>query len=245
VDQIQHQLQDASECHIEDISKGQAVRLLAPQILAMQSKGYNLVAIAAMLADKGIALTAPAPKSYLNLAKEVTCLWRRKPPRSTRGSVPDLPADRSRPVTSIETEALYKPDALPKRTDSKNAAAATAAPNPITFCITTDSATGAGHARRSTRARRVAAPIGVCPVEGIRGYLRTKPPDSTGDNSLLFPALTSKRNTTLGGPRFRLTARTGPEAQPQHATQPPVFCRRIGRGNQPKPVRSRSMFTDQ
>jgi hypothetical protein len=123
-------LQVAPECRIEDISNVQAVRLLVPQILATQSKGYNLVAIAAMRADKGIAVTAPAPKSYLNLAKEGTGPEVKKPPGSTHGHVPDLPADLSRPVTSIEAEALHTPDALPRATNSKNECEATAAPKP-------------------------------------------------------------------------------------------------------------------
>jgi len=51
---IQRELQDAPECPVEEVSKIRAVRLLAPQICAMQSKGYSLAAIAAMLSDKAL-----------------------------------------------------------------------------------------------------------------------------------------------------------------------------------------------
>ena len=140
VDQIQRELQNAPECPVEEVSKVRAVRLLAPQILAMQSKGYSLVVIASMLTDKGIPVTAPALKSYLNQAKEDTGLGKKKPPRSMRGSVPVLPADRRRPVTSSETDASHKPDAPPKATDSKNTSATTAAPKPASSSASTPAA---------------------------------------------------------------------------------------------------------
>ena len=55
------EIQTAHERHIEDVTNVRHVPLLVPQILAMQSKGYNLTAIAAMVTDKRIPVTAPAP----------------------------------------------------------------------------------------------------------------------------------------------------------------------------------------
>jgi hypothetical protein len=149
-------------------------------------------------------------------------------------------------VTSIETEALHKPDALPYGIDSrKGICSDCGSETVITFYIAIGRATRPRQRRRSTHPRNVTAPIGVHTDEGLRAHVKTKPPDSIGDESRLFPALTSKRNTTLGGSHFRLTARTGPGAQPQDASRPPSVGRRIRRGNQPKPIQGRSMFTDQ
>ena len=75
--------------------------------------------MASLLTYKGIAVTAPAPRSYLNVAKERTGADGKKPPGSTHGYAVDIPADRSRSVTSLETEALNRPNALPKATNSQ------------------------------------------------------------------------------------------------------------------------------
>jgi hypothetical protein len=130
IDQIQRELQNAPECPVAEISKVRAVRLLAPQIHSMQSKGYSLVAIAAMLTDKGLAVTASALKSYLYVAKEDRAMGRKKPSRRMRDSAPNHPADRTRPVTRIDTEAPHEAPAAPKASDSKVASASDVAPKP-------------------------------------------------------------------------------------------------------------------
>jgi len=106
IDKIQRELQDAPECPVEEVSKVRAVRLLAPQICAMQSKGYSLVAIAAMLSERGLAVTAPALKSYLNVAKEDTGVGSKKLQRRSRGSTPKPLSEGNRAAASIGTPVV-------------------------------------------------------------------------------------------------------------------------------------------
>jgi hypothetical protein len=56
--------------HREDaVTKLQAVRMLVPDIQAMQSKGYSLGAIAECLTERGLPISAVALKSYLSHVK--------------------------------------------------------------------------------------------------------------------------------------------------------------------------------
>jgi hypothetical protein len=78
IEQVRRVLEDTPECREEEVTKVQAIRMLAPQIHAMQSKGYGLKAIAALLSDKGIAVSVVSLKSYLRHVKGAGI---KKPPR--------------------------------------------------------------------------------------------------------------------------------------------------------------------
>jgi hypothetical protein len=137
------------------------------------------------------------PKKSCQPSEEDTRLGRKNLFRSTRGYVPDLPADWSRPVTSIELEALHKRassvegNRFQERIDSDCSSETVTA-----LRITTDGATGTRQGRRSTRARRGTAASGVYAVEGFRGHLNGNHADGVGDTSLLVSALTSKGPAT-------------------------------------------------
>jgi hypothetical protein len=69
VEQVQRSFENAPECRVKEVSKVQAIRILIPQIRAMQAKGYDWEAIARLLSEQGIAVTAVTLKSYLHQAK--------------------------------------------------------------------------------------------------------------------------------------------------------------------------------
>ena len=69
IEQLQQALADTPECPAEEITRTEAIRILAPQIHKMQSKGYGYTAIAALLSEKGFAVNSKGLKSYLRQAK--------------------------------------------------------------------------------------------------------------------------------------------------------------------------------
>jgi hypothetical protein len=69
IERLQRTLESTPECRIEEVTKVEAIRMLRPQILAMRAKGYGLGAIAGLLSEHGIAVTAVTLKSYLKQFK--------------------------------------------------------------------------------------------------------------------------------------------------------------------------------
>jgi hypothetical protein len=69
IEQLQRAIESLPECQVDEVTKVQAIRMLVPQIQAMQSKGYSLGAIAKMFSENGIVVTAVTLKSYLNQVK--------------------------------------------------------------------------------------------------------------------------------------------------------------------------------
>src|SRR5580658_2593202 len=65
IERLQRTLESTPECRIEEVTKVEAIRMLSTQIHAMQSKGYGLGAIAGLLSENGIAVTAVTLKGYL------------------------------------------------------------------------------------------------------------------------------------------------------------------------------------
>jgi hypothetical protein len=66
IDDARRVLEDVPDHDVTEVSKAQAVRLLSPQIHAMQSKGYSLAHIASVLSNKGISITGVTLRNYLN-----------------------------------------------------------------------------------------------------------------------------------------------------------------------------------
>ena len=65
------------------VTTAEAVRMLSPEIHAMQAKGYGLPAIAAHLSDNGLAMTTKTLKTYLTEARDHG--GRKKPRAPKRG----------------------------------------------------------------------------------------------------------------------------------------------------------------
>lgn len=69
IEQIQRAFETAPEHRVKEVPKVQAIRILIPQIRTMQSKGYDWEAIAALLSEQGIPVTAVTLRSYLHQAR--------------------------------------------------------------------------------------------------------------------------------------------------------------------------------
>lgn len=66
IEEARRVLEDVPDHDVTEVSKAQAIRLLSPQIHAMQSKGYSLSHIASVLSNKGISITGVTLRNYLN-----------------------------------------------------------------------------------------------------------------------------------------------------------------------------------
>ena len=69
IERLQRTLESAPEQRVEEVTTVQAIRLLSSQIHGMQAKGYGLPAIAELLSDNGLAVTATTLKTYLSEAR--------------------------------------------------------------------------------------------------------------------------------------------------------------------------------
>jgi hypothetical protein len=69
IERLRHTMQRVPEHRTEEVTTAEAVRMLAPEIRAMRSKGYDLSAIAELLSDNGLALTPNTLKTYLGDAR--------------------------------------------------------------------------------------------------------------------------------------------------------------------------------
>jgi hypothetical protein len=72
IERAQKLLEAAPEPHLEEVSKSHAARILIPQIRDAQSKGYSLRAIASLLADSGIPVSASLLKTLLSQERSRT-----------------------------------------------------------------------------------------------------------------------------------------------------------------------------
>ena len=69
IEELRRDFALAPECREEEVTNAAAVRMLAPQIYEMRSKGYSLVAIANLLSQRGIDISTVTLQSYLRSAK--------------------------------------------------------------------------------------------------------------------------------------------------------------------------------
>ena len=97
------------------VSKQKAIALLAPELHAMRSKGYSWSAIAALLTNNGVPVSAVALQSYLWRARvadgtERPASRRKRRARVAHDSATALPAVVSAPVR-VATSSLEPPTA--------------------------------------------------------------------------------------------------------------------------------------
>jgi len=67
---LQQSLDEVPPYRANELSKQQTVRALAPQILALRSKGYSWTAVAAMLSERGLPVSVAALRTYLRRVRE-------------------------------------------------------------------------------------------------------------------------------------------------------------------------------
>jgi hypothetical protein len=92
----------------ENVTKQEAVRILAPEIAGLQRKGYKLEQIVAGFRGDGLDLSTATMKSYLSRVKASRSRRRGAPSRgpvATKGTTP-LTAGGTPPSTKRETPPL-------------------------------------------------------------------------------------------------------------------------------------------
>ena len=69
IESLKRTMENVPEQRVEEVTTMQAIRMLSSQIHAMQAKGYGLPAIAELLSDNGVVVTAKTLKTYLGEAR--------------------------------------------------------------------------------------------------------------------------------------------------------------------------------
>jgi hypothetical protein len=96
IEDLQKAMREAPEYSAKEVTKVQAVRLLAPQIQEMQSRGYSLGQIADFLSAKGFLIKPTALKNYLTKIKADTAKKTPRIPARTRTNDRTLPGASER-----------------------------------------------------------------------------------------------------------------------------------------------------
>ncbi len=132
IERLKRTLENVPEHRAEEVTTAQAVRMLSSPIHAMQSKGYGLPAIAELLSDNGLAVTATTLKTYLSEARAAGGRKNRRKTKAHRlvgtGAAATAPTTESK--RAVEPHAASG-DAQPgARGIAKAAPAATTPPAP-------------------------------------------------------------------------------------------------------------------
>jgi hypothetical protein len=133
IERLQHTMDSLPEHRADEVTTLQAVGMLSSQIHAMQAKGYGLPAIAELLSDNGVVVTARTLKTYLG---EARAAGGRKTRRKTkaRRAVPNG-ASATDPTTeskrSVEARATSGDAAPGARVVTKLSPAGTTSPAPV------------------------------------------------------------------------------------------------------------------
>jgi hypothetical protein len=114
LNRLQRYVAELPPCQPEEMTTREAVGMALPQIHAMQSKGYSLDAIAKILSEIGIEVTAAGLKRYVHLAEAERPRGARKPIRPSRaaGDAGDASADPTQQnaiesgVTTVAAETV-------------------------------------------------------------------------------------------------------------------------------------------
>jgi hypothetical protein len=104
VERARKLLEDVRPPEIEEVTKSQAVRLLLPQIREAQSKGHSIEAIARMLSESGVQVSA-------HLVKDL--VWKVGARRESKGEAAAKPARRRAPA-SVDADSPSPKEATSK-----------------------------------------------------------------------------------------------------------------------------------
>ena len=127
IERLQRTMENVPEQRVEEVTTMQAVRMLSSQIRGMQAKGYGLAAIAELLSDNGVVVTAKTLKTYLSEARAAGGRKSRRKAKTHRpvgtGAAVTAPkteieAGRWRPTPHPEMhspECGWSPRRLPRR----------------------------------------------------------------------------------------------------------------------------------
>jgi hypothetical protein len=102
IERLQRTMESVPEQRVEEVTTIQAVRMLSSQIRGMQAKGYGLPAIAELMSDNGIVVTAKTLKTYLGEARAPGGRRNRRKTKANRrvraGAEATAPTTESKPM---------------------------------------------------------------------------------------------------------------------------------------------------
>ena len=132
IERLQRTMENVPEQRVEEVTTLQAVRMLSSQIQGMQAKGYGLLAIAELLSDNGVVVTAKTLNTYLGEARAAGGRKNRPRAKAQRpvrtGAAGTAPTTESKPaVVAHAASGNAQPGA---RVVAKAAPAATTPPAP-------------------------------------------------------------------------------------------------------------------
>ena len=138
IERLKRTLENVPEHRAEEVTTAQAIRMLSSQIHAMQAKGYGLPAIAELLGDNGLAVTATTLKTYLSETRAAGGRKNRRKSKAHRpvgtGATATAPTtDSKRAVEAHVASGDAEPGA---RGIAKVAPAATTPPAPTAPAVT-------------------------------------------------------------------------------------------------------------
>jgi hypothetical protein len=111
---LQQSLDQVPPYCANELSKQQTIRALAPQILALRSKGYSWTAVAAMLSERGLPVSVAALRTYLRRVREEAAeRGTRAQPKRSRDVRTDAPATERLPP--IAPSPLKKSETPPAK----------------------------------------------------------------------------------------------------------------------------------
>jgi hypothetical protein len=129
IERLRPTMENVPEHHAEEVTTMQAVQMLASQIHGMQAKGYGLPAIAELMSENGVVVTAKTLKTYLG---EARAAGGRKNRRKIKARRPATEAAAATPKTQSKPPVVVTPssvDAQPgARIGAKGASPATIPP---------------------------------------------------------------------------------------------------------------------
>jgi hypothetical protein len=118
---LEQALDDAPARKPTEVSKGEAIAILAPKLNALRTKGYTWREVAAWLTEHGVAVTAPALQRHLRAPHPAAADRHRgrSVGRGRRGSIDRATAFRDAPVGTAAKPAPSPP--VPKDAPSPQA----------------------------------------------------------------------------------------------------------------------------
>ena len=135
IERLQCTMENVPEQRVEEVTTMQAIRMLSSQIHAMQAKGYGLSAIAELLSDNGVVVTAKTLKTYLGEARAAGGRKNRRNAKTQRpvgtGAAATAPTTESKRAHAASGDAQAG-----ARVVAKAAPAATTPPAPAAPVVT-------------------------------------------------------------------------------------------------------------
>jgi hypothetical protein len=132
IERLQRTMENVPEQPVEEVTTMQAIRMLSSQVHAMQVKGYGLSAIADLLSDNGVVVTAKTLKTYLGEARAAGGRKNRRNAKTQRpvgaGAAATAPTTEAKRAHAASGDAQAGARVIAKATPAATTPPALAAP---------------------------------------------------------------------------------------------------------------------